>query len=74
LPSYVQWSDAESYVATQSFTGFPVPDVHLFEIFAEEPENSRPLAKMETKYEKIVQKLNLNHALQRGQKTKSSRV
>jgi heme-degrading monooxygenase HmoA len=40
VTSYVQWSDAESYVATQSFTGFSVPDVHLFEIFAEEPDNS----------------------------------
>jgi heme-degrading monooxygenase HmoA len=40
VTSYVQWFDANSYVATQPFTGFSKPDVHLFEIFAEEPENS----------------------------------
>jgi heme-degrading monooxygenase HmoA len=40
VTSYVQWSNAESYIATQPFIDFSVPDVHLFEIFAEEPENS----------------------------------
>jgi heme-degrading monooxygenase HmoA len=30
-----------SYVATQPFTNFTVADVHLFEIFAEEPEGSQ---------------------------------
>jgi heme-degrading monooxygenase HmoA len=40
VTSYVQWSNTESYVATQPFTNFSVPDVHLFEIFAEEPEDS----------------------------------
>lgn len=38
VTSYVQWADQESYIATQPFTEFAVPDVHLFEIFAEEPE------------------------------------
>jgi heme-degrading monooxygenase HmoA len=38
VTSYVQWANQESYVATQPFTEFAVPDVHLFEIFAEEPE------------------------------------
>jgi heme-degrading monooxygenase HmoA len=40
VTSYVQWTNTESYVATQPFTDFAVPDVHLFEIFAEEPENN----------------------------------
>jgi hypothetical protein len=40
VTSYVQWSNQDSYVATQSFLDFAVPDVHLFEIFAEEPEGS----------------------------------
>ncbi len=40
VTSYVQWSNQDSYVATQSFSGFTIPDVHLFEIFAEEPEGS----------------------------------
>ncbi len=40
VTSYVQWSNQDSYVATQPFSGFTVPDVHLFEIFAEEPEGS----------------------------------
>lgn len=41
VTSYVQWSNQDSYVATQSFSGFTVPDAHLFEIFAEEPEGSK---------------------------------
>lgn len=40
VTSYVQWADQESYIATQSFTDFVVPDVHLFEIFAAEPKDS----------------------------------
>jgi heme-degrading monooxygenase HmoA len=48
VTSYVQWADSpmerlrqqESYVATQPFTDFAVPDVHLFEIFAAEPKGS----------------------------------
>lgn len=41
VTSYVQWADQESYIATQPFTGSAVPDVHLYEIFAEEPEGSK---------------------------------
>jgi heme-degrading monooxygenase HmoA len=40
VTSYVQWVDRESYLATEPFTDFAVPDVHLFEIFAAEPEGS----------------------------------
>jgi heme-degrading monooxygenase HmoA len=40
VTSYVQWSDRSSYTATQPFTDFPIPDVHLFEIFAAEPQGS----------------------------------
>ncbi|MEB3179237.1 MAG: antibiotic biosynthesis monooxygenase [Nostocaceae cyanobacterium] len=40
VTSYVQWTNQESYIATQPLTDFSVPDVHLFEIFAEEPDNS----------------------------------
>jgi heme-degrading monooxygenase HmoA len=40
VTNYVQWADQESYVATQPFTDFAVPDAHLFEIFAAEPEDS----------------------------------
>jgi hypothetical protein len=40
VTSYVQWADRESYVATQPFTDFAVPDVHLFDIFAAEPKGS----------------------------------
>jgi heme-degrading monooxygenase HmoA len=40
VTSYVQWDDRASYVATQSFTDFAPPDVHLFEIFDAEPEDS----------------------------------
>ena len=40
VTSYVQWQNQESYVTTQPLTNFAVPDVHLFEIFAEEPESS----------------------------------
>jgi heme-degrading monooxygenase HmoA len=40
VTSYVQWENRESYVATQPFTDFAVADIHLFEIFAEEPEGS----------------------------------
>jgi len=40
VTSYVQWVDQQSYVASQPFADFAVPDVHLFEIFAAEPEGS----------------------------------
>jgi heme-degrading monooxygenase HmoA len=48
VTSYVQWIDSpmerlrqrESYLATQSFKDFAAPDVHLFEIFAAEPEET----------------------------------
>ncbi|WP_019501268.1 hypothetical protein [Pseudanabaena sp. PCC 6802] len=38
VTSYVQWSDRTFYKATQPFTDFPIPDVHLFEIFAAKPQ------------------------------------
>lgn len=38
VTSYVQWVNQDSYVATQAIPGFTPPDVHLFEIFAEEPK------------------------------------
>ena len=41
VTSYVQWADRESYLETQPFAEFAVPDVHLYEIFAEEPEGSK---------------------------------
>jgi heme-degrading monooxygenase HmoA len=40
VTSYVQWADQAAYVASQPLGGFTVPDVHLFEIFAAEPEGS----------------------------------
>jgi heme-degrading monooxygenase HmoA len=40
VTSYVQWADQESSLATQPFTDFSVPDVHLFEVFATEPKGS----------------------------------
>jgi heme-degrading monooxygenase HmoA len=40
VTSYTQWANQDSCVATQPFTDFSAPDVHLFEIFAEEPEAS----------------------------------
>jgi heme-degrading monooxygenase HmoA len=40
VTSYTQWENQDSYVATQPFADFPVPDIHLYEIFAEEPEAS----------------------------------
>lgn len=40
VTSYVQWANRESYITTQPFTEFEIPDVHLFEIFASEPEQS----------------------------------
>lgn len=41
ITSYVQWIDLESYVATQPFTDVAAPDIHIFEIFAAEPENTQ---------------------------------
>lgn len=41
VTSYVQWADQEFYLATQPFTEFAAPDVHLYDIFAEEPEGSK---------------------------------
>ncbi len=40
VTSYVQWIDQDSYTTTQPLTDFAAPDVHLFEIFAEEPKGS----------------------------------
>jgi heme-degrading monooxygenase HmoA len=40
VTSYIQWADQESYIASQPLTDFAAPDVHLFEIFATEPEGS----------------------------------
>ncbi|MBD3886851.1 antibiotic biosynthesis monooxygenase [Phormidium tenue FACHB-886] len=40
VTSYVQWVDQASYMATQPLSGFDSPDIHLFEIFDEEPEGS----------------------------------
>jgi heme-degrading monooxygenase HmoA len=40
VTSYIQWSNLASYVATEPFADFAVPDVHLFEIFASEPAGS----------------------------------
>jgi heme-degrading monooxygenase HmoA len=40
VTSYVQWTDRESYLASQFLADFAVPDIHLFEIFASEPEGS----------------------------------
>ncbi len=41
VTSYIQWSDKASYVATEPFADFAVPDVHLFEIFASVPKGSQ---------------------------------
>jgi heme-degrading monooxygenase HmoA len=40
VTSYVQWVDRDSYLATESIRDFAPPDIHLFEIFAEEPKAS----------------------------------
>ncbi len=40
VTSYVQWENRASYLATQPISEFAAPDIHLFEIFAEEPEGS----------------------------------
>lgn len=40
VTSYVQWADQASYLASQAFPDFVPPDIHLFEIFAAEPEGS----------------------------------
>jgi heme-degrading monooxygenase HmoA len=40
VTSYIQWNDSASYVATEPFADFAVPDVHLFEIFASVPKGS----------------------------------
>jgi heme-degrading monooxygenase HmoA len=40
VTSYVQWDEQKSYTASQPFTDFATPDIHLFEIFAAEPEGS----------------------------------
>ena len=37
---YSQWLNPETYLVTQPFPDFSTPDVHLFEIFAAEPEGS----------------------------------
>ena len=40
VTSYVQWRDLASYVATQSFAHIADLDLHIFEIFAAEPEST----------------------------------
>lgn len=40
VTSYVQWVDRDSYTAVQPFANYQTPDVHLFEIFAAEPQGS----------------------------------
>ncbi|HEY9614068.1 antibiotic biosynthesis monooxygenase family protein [Allocoleopsis sp.] len=40
VTSYIQWTDQDSYVATQPLAEFASPDVHLFDIFAAEPKGS----------------------------------
>ena len=40
VTSYVQWRDLASYVATQSFADIADLDLHIFEIFAAEPEST----------------------------------
>jgi heme-degrading monooxygenase HmoA len=40
VTSYIQWINLESYIVSPSQIDFPTPDVHLFEIFASEPEES----------------------------------
>ncbi len=40
VTSYIQWKNQAAYVATQPFSDFKAPDVHLYEIFAEEPKGS----------------------------------
>lgn len=40
VTSYIQWANREDYITTQPLTEFEMPDVHLFEIFASEPEQS----------------------------------
>jgi heme-degrading monooxygenase HmoA len=41
VTSYIQWTDRASYDASQAFPDFATPDIHLFEIFAAEPEESK---------------------------------
>jgi heme-degrading monooxygenase HmoA len=40
VTSYVQWAGRESYLVSQPFSDAAPPDIHLFEIFAAEPEDS----------------------------------
>lgn len=40
VTGYTQWTDQNSYVAMQPLTEFASPDVHLFDIFAAEPQGS----------------------------------
>jgi heme-degrading monooxygenase HmoA len=40
VTSYVQWAGRESYLVSQPFSDAATPDIHLFEIFAAEPEDS----------------------------------
>lgn len=41
VTNYSQWRDRDNYIVSQPIDGFDLPDVHLFEIFAEEPEHSQ---------------------------------
>ena len=43
VTSYVQWNSQDGTVATQPVTNFAPPDVHLYDIFASEPEESEIL-------------------------------
>jgi heme-degrading monooxygenase HmoA len=40
VTSYIQWADRASYVASQPLPDVTYADIHLFEIFAAEPEDS----------------------------------
>jgi heme-degrading monooxygenase HmoA len=40
VTSYIQWTKPEFYLATTPLADYSIPDTHLFEIFAEEPEAS----------------------------------
>jgi quinol monooxygenase YgiN len=48
VTSYVQWQNSEAYFPLGALNEFATPDVHLYEIFAEEPQLSvlRPMVPM----------------------------
>ncbi len=41
VTSYLQWSNADTYIATQPLPAFAAPDVRPYEIFAAEPSGSQ---------------------------------